>query len=435
MGGFNTFLRDCPKCSFWDQDLLTCVQVWYDDVECVRTGHQNDRLNYTTPSEDKRMFCIDFEDDDLVSDTWGEYRPYVYNDGVTVVDGPQCPQGNRCGFFSNESVLEVPFFSNNYGHWPNLRITLEYKMIPSSANLDQGIVSNDCFPNGNGKFAAGNSLFISANDKTFNAGLKNPIGVGPTVTVNVVNMICFYKWINTHVATARVTAHTQERCHPGVATGPAKHTMRRPKEPFRQRTCHTQAAHKAGPSGGEQGTRVSSERDAYASKQPHAHTRTPPVGVRGCCVPVVSACAWRGVCAVRGAGAVVWLRCVVLVCGCAGAVLGFVRVVVGCVALRVGACGVVGGCRVRCVCRVVGGAALGCAVLLCVRCWRFGCRSGGRCVCWCGACLCGFGWVFGVCVACGVRWLLCCVSWLLSVPVVSVLSRGAVLAKVVSYAW
>ena len=62
-------------------------------------------------------------------------------------------------------------------------------MISFNGNIDQGIVSNDCFPNGNGKFAAGNSLFISANDKTFNAGLKNPIGVGPTVTVNVVNMV------------------------------------------------------------------------------------------------------------------------------------------------------------------------------------------------------------------------------------------------------
>ena len=50
MGGFTTFLRECPKCSFWDQDLLTCVQVWFDTDECVITGHQTDPLNYTTPS-------------------------------------------------------------------------------------------------------------------------------------------------------------------------------------------------------------------------------------------------------------------------------------------------------------------------------------------------------------------------------------------------
>ncbi len=132
--------------------------------------------------EDPRMFCIDFEDDDLVSNTWGEYRPWVLNDGVTVVTSPGCPQGSRCGFF-NESVLEVPFFSNNYGHWPNLRITLEYKLIAFSGNNDQGIVSNDCFPNGNGLFAAGNSLFISVNGKDFNGGLKDTPATGTTVTV------------------------------------------------------------------------------------------------------------------------------------------------------------------------------------------------------------------------------------------------------------
>ena len=84
---------------------------------------------------------------------------------------------------SNESVLEVPFFSNNYGHWPNLRITLEYKLIAFSGNIDQGIVSNDCFPNGNGLFAAGNSLFISVNGNNFNGGLKDTPTTGTTVTV------------------------------------------------------------------------------------------------------------------------------------------------------------------------------------------------------------------------------------------------------------
>ena len=136
------------------------------------------------------MFCIDFEDNDLVSDTWGEYRPYVFNDGVTVVKDTQCPQGDRCGFFNGSGVLEVPFFSNNYGHWPSLRIELEFKMISFSGNIDQGIVSNDCVPDGTGLYAAGNSLYISANDNTFNTGLKDPSRAGPTVTVNVVSNIC-----------------------------------------------------------------------------------------------------------------------------------------------------------------------------------------------------------------------------------------------------
>ena len=141
------------------------------------------------------MFCIDFEDDDLVSDLSGVYRPWVLNDGVTVVNSG-CPQGNRCGFF-NASVLEVPFFANNYGHWPNLRITLEYKMISFSGNIDQGIVSNDCFPNGNGQYAAGNSLFISANDQDFNGGLKD----ATATTVTVVRNIGYYHYTYIRVAT------------------------------------------------------------------------------------------------------------------------------------------------------------------------------------------------------------------------------------------
>jgi len=45
---FNTFPMECPKCSFWDQNLLTCVQVWFDDAECTQT-HVTDYLNFTTP--------------------------------------------------------------------------------------------------------------------------------------------------------------------------------------------------------------------------------------------------------------------------------------------------------------------------------------------------------------------------------------------------
>ena len=29
-GGWNTFEMTCPACMFWDQDKLTCVQVFYD---------------------------------------------------------------------------------------------------------------------------------------------------------------------------------------------------------------------------------------------------------------------------------------------------------------------------------------------------------------------------------------------------------------------
>ena len=121
--------------------------------------------------EDPLMFCIDFEDAGLVSTTAGVYRPWILNDGVTIVDnamGANCPQGQRCGFF-NESVLEVPFFSNNYVHWPSMRITFNYRMTQATA-LDQGIISNDCF--NQVANADGNSLYCSASSIDFMAGLK-----------------------------------------------------------------------------------------------------------------------------------------------------------------------------------------------------------------------------------------------------------------------
>ena len=37
-GGWNTFHMTCPVCTFWDQDLLTCVQVWDDPVICRQTA-------------------------------------------------------------------------------------------------------------------------------------------------------------------------------------------------------------------------------------------------------------------------------------------------------------------------------------------------------------------------------------------------------------
>ena len=114
------------------------------------------------------MFCIDFEDDDLVSNTAGVYRPWILNDGVTVVTDAQCPQGQRCGFF-NESVLEVPFFSNNYAQWPSLKITFEY-MMTAQTPIDQGIISNDCF--NQAEYAAGNSLYCSADSNTLKSGVK-----------------------------------------------------------------------------------------------------------------------------------------------------------------------------------------------------------------------------------------------------------------------
>lgn len=130
------------------------------------------------------MFCIDFEANDLISKTFGVYRPWVLNDGVTVVNDSQCPQGDRCGYFNN-SVLEVPFFSNNYAQWPSMRITLQYKMISFSGSIDQGIISNDCLNLAD--YAAGNSLYLSADASTFKAGLKSGNASVPDADATVVS--------------------------------------------------------------------------------------------------------------------------------------------------------------------------------------------------------------------------------------------------------
>ena len=121
------------------------------------------------------MFCIDFEDDDLIQKGTA-YQPWILNRGVTVVADQQCPQGDRCGFF-NESILEVPFFSNNYDPWHGLKITLKYVQL-LAGQVDQGVISNDCLNLDSG--APGNSLYLSvdAGGNLFNAGLKD--GRNPT---------------------------------------------------------------------------------------------------------------------------------------------------------------------------------------------------------------------------------------------------------------
>ena len=131
--------------------------------------------------EEQLMFCIDFEDDSLVKKGTA-YQPWVLNRGVTVVNSPECPEGNRCGFF-NESLIELPMFSNNYDPWHGLKITLKYKQTRTS-QFDQGVISNDCF---NGvPFAAGNSLYCSVDGSgaSFNAGLKSPPASASDVSSN-----------------------------------------------------------------------------------------------------------------------------------------------------------------------------------------------------------------------------------------------------------
>ena len=103
---------------------------------------------------------------------------YVYNDGVELVDDPAvCPiPGSQCGHFlgTDTSRLEVPFFSNNYDHYNALVITFYYKRPAGFGSNEQGIISNDCFPEATVAGSLGNSLYCSINGSQVNAGMKEP---------------------------------------------------------------------------------------------------------------------------------------------------------------------------------------------------------------------------------------------------------------------
>ena len=94
--------------------------------------------------EESKMFCIDFEDTDLVGA--GVYQPWLLIDHIDRVhsDVAGCPQGDYCGYFCG-GRLEVPLFSNAYSSFPSLRITFDYIRTPGGGDSYQGIISNDCF--------------------------------------------------------------------------------------------------------------------------------------------------------------------------------------------------------------------------------------------------------------------------------------------------
>ena len=117
------------------------------------------------------MFCIDFEDADLVGP--GAYQPWVLNEDVTIVSstslGP-CAEGSQCGYF-NASHLVIPFFSNTYASFPSLRITFNYMRTVASP-VTRGLISNDCFNDKEGQ--SGNSLYASCRNSRVLTGVKKP---------------------------------------------------------------------------------------------------------------------------------------------------------------------------------------------------------------------------------------------------------------------
>ncbi|KAI0240459.1 hypothetical protein LSAT2_008807 [Lamellibrachia satsuma] len=219
-GGWNTFNMTCPVCTFWNQELLTCVQV-YDGPMCEQTHIIiiivivvvlviviiiiiikiiSSSINSITTTiiiiiinvntnviiiivnmhesglKTPLMFCIDFEDDDLVSNTAGVYRPWILNDGVTVVADAQCPQGQRCGFF-NESVLEGAAM----GPWVDVQMTWNGVTLDALVN-DVSNSPSALFPG---------PIRNSHCPLMIGAFIKDRI---PSYFQGYMDNICFYKW-------------------------------------------------------------------------------------------------------------------------------------------------------------------------------------------------------------------------------------------------
>ncbi|KAI0236747.1 hypothetical protein LSAT2_012716 [Lamellibrachia satsuma] len=173
-GGWNTFLKTCPACTFWDQDKLTCVEVYQDLTLSGVCGNFTavTGIPITTHDMNRKLFCINFEKQYELTDS----GYYVFNDGVDLVNGAMCPvAGSQCGhFLGSNSRLEIPFFSNNYDGFPSLRITMYIRMTGGGPGDVQGVISNDCGPNGMVPNAAGNSLYCSVNGTIMTGGLKDP---------------------------------------------------------------------------------------------------------------------------------------------------------------------------------------------------------------------------------------------------------------------
>ena len=125
------------------------------------------------------MFCIDFEDDDLVGAA-GADHPWVFNDGVDIVPyaAAGCPQGDRCGYF-DEGRLEIPHFSNMYSSFSSLRITFDYRRTAGGV-YHQGIISNDCFNGQAGE--SGNSLLFACLSHVVAGALREPFIFVQTVS-------------------------------------------------------------------------------------------------------------------------------------------------------------------------------------------------------------------------------------------------------------
>ncbi|KAK2158186.1 hypothetical protein NP493_1816g00000 [Ridgeia piscesae] len=91
---------------------------------------------YIVPAEKRLITHLSF---DGATGVQGSNGIWVANNRVTVVSGPQCKHGN-CAHFNN-TVLEIPYFVNNYDHFKQFSISYFYNLCGGPFN--QGLVINN----------------------------------------------------------------------------------------------------------------------------------------------------------------------------------------------------------------------------------------------------------------------------------------------------
>ena len=75
-------------------------------------------------AEDRQITCLSF---DGLEGVQGSKGISVDNTDVKIVSGPHCKHGD-CAEFCDESVLQIPYFSNNYDHFKQFSVSFFYRL-------------------------------------------------------------------------------------------------------------------------------------------------------------------------------------------------------------------------------------------------------------------------------------------------------------------
>ena len=76
-------------------------------------------------AEKRLITCLTF---DGLKGVQGSNGISVKNTGVKIVSGPLCLHG-KCAEFQDRSVLEIPYFVNNYDHFKQFSISFFYRLV------------------------------------------------------------------------------------------------------------------------------------------------------------------------------------------------------------------------------------------------------------------------------------------------------------------